>query len=116
MKKSELAFVLAWVSSVDGRLVNEMTVEAWHEIVGGYDGAAVQAAVREHYTEVSRNIFPADVVKRLEADGDLGQLPNATAELLAEQKAAWCADHHVTVAEFDAHHDDHAWILAVSRG
>lgn len=116
MKKSELALVLAWVSSVDGRLVNEMTVEAWHELVGGYDGAAVAGAVREHYLEHARNIYPADVIERLGVDRDLGQLPNATSEMLAEQKAAWCADHGITVEEFDEHEDDHEWIRAVQRG
>jgi hypothetical protein len=109
MKRSELAVVLAWVSSVDGRLVNEMTVEAWHELVGGYDAAAVARAVRDHYRERTRNIYPADVVDRLGVDRDLGQLPDATAELLEEQKAAWCADH-------GEHEDDHEWIRAVQRG
>ncbi|ROS62183.1 hypothetical protein EDF38_1286 [Frigoribacterium sp. PhB160] len=116
MKKSELAIVLAWVSSVDGRLINEMTVEAWHEIIGSYPAAEVRQAVVDHYREVSRNVFPADVVKRLQVDPDLGQLPNATAELLDAQKAAWCRDHGVTVAEFDEHQHDLEWVTAVSRG
>jgi hypothetical protein len=34
---------------------------------------------------------------------------NATEELLAEQKAAWCAAHGVTVAEWDARQHDEAW-------
>lgn len=34
---------------------------------------------------------------------------NATEELLAEQKAAWCAAHGVTVEEWDAHEDDEEW-------
>lgn len=34
---------------------------------------------------------------------------NATEELLAEQKAAWCAAHGVTVDEWDAREQDVAW-------
>jgi hypothetical protein len=34
---------------------------------------------------------------------------NATEELLAEQKAAWCKAHGVTVAEWDAREHDVAW-------
>jgi hypothetical protein len=116
MKKSELALVLAWVSSVDGRHVNEMTVEAWHELVGGFDAAEFAGAVRDHYREHARNIYPANVITRLGVDRELGQLPNATDELLADQKAEWCKQHGITVAEFDAHEDDHEWIRAVSRG
>jgi len=116
MLHSEVAEMLAWASGVDGRLLNEMSVEAWHQIVGRFDTADVQQAVRDHYTEVSRNIYPADVVKRLEAALEVVALPSGTAELLAEQKAAWCREHKVTVEEFDAHQDDHEWIRAVQRG
>jgi len=115
MKKSELAIVLAWVSSVDGRLINEMTVEAWHELVGGYSAADVRAAVVDHYREEPRRVMPADVVKRLQVDPETGVLPSATDELLAEQKADWCKAHGVTVDEFDANQHDLEWVTAVSN-
>lgn len=42
---------------------------------------------------------------------------NATDELLAEQKAEWCAAHGTTPAEWDAHEGDDVWRAAVmARG
>ncbi|PZE23879.1 helix-turn-helix domain-containing protein [Curtobacterium sp. MCBD17_028] len=40
---------------------------------------------------------------------------NVTDEVLAEQKAAWCAEHGITVAEWDAHEGDEAWRAEVIR-
>jgi hypothetical protein len=52
---------------------------------------------RQHGWNVDRGWKPA------------ASVGNASDELLAEQKAAWCAAHGVTVAEWDAHEHDDAW-------
>jgi hypothetical protein len=116
MEKHETAQLVFWLQGVDGRVLNELTVNVWHELVGHVAYESALGAARDHYRDESRKLMPADVLKRVEVDRDLGALTSGTAELLAEQKATWCREHDVTVEEFDAHQDDHEWIRAVERG
>jgi len=103
------------MQGIDSRVMNEVSVGVWHELVGHLAYEPVLEAVREHYREEVRRIMPADVLKRLATDRSFGELPSATDELLAEQKAAWCEAHGVTVAEFDANQHDLEWVTSVSN-
>ena len=57
--------------------------------------------------------MPADVLKLAAPSRRYGV--DATAELMSEQKQAWCDAHGVTVEEFDEHEGNAEWIEAVSR-
>ena len=102
------------MQGVDGRLMNELSVEAWHDLVGHLPYGAALTAVKDHYREEARKVMPSHVLERVEAHREMGVLPSATDELLAEQKAAWCEAHGVTVEEYDANQHDFAWVTAVA--
>jgi hypothetical protein len=102
------------MQGVDSRVMNELSVGVWHDLVGHLPYELVLKAIREHYREEARRVMPADVLKRLEADQSLGELPSATDELIEEQKAAWCEAHGVTVEEFNANQHDLEWVTAVA--
>ena len=117
MEKFETAQLVLWMQGVDVRVMNELSVEVWHDLVGEMPYREALAAVKGHYREEHRRVMPSDVLERVEADRDeYGVLQSATDELLAEQKAAWCKEHGVTVEEYDANQHDYEWVLAVSRG
>lgn len=113
MQVSEVAQLLLWAQGVDGRTLTELSARTWHQLVGHLDYDAALEAVQQHYREEHRWVMPADVLKLASPTPRYGA--NATAELLAEQKATWCAEHGVTVDEFDEHEGDTEWIEAVVR-
>lgn len=115
MQVSEVAQLLLWAQGVDGRVLSELSARAWHQMVGHLDFEDALEAVQQHYREEHRWVMPADVLKLAAPTRRYG--PDVTAEMLAEQKAAWCEAHGVTVEEFDEHADDVEWIRAVeARG
>lgn len=62
MKKSEVAKVLTFVSSVEGReAATPLQVDAWFELVEDLDYTAAMGAAREHYLSESRRLWPADL-------------------------------------------------------
>lgn len=61
MKKSETARLMAVISAVDGREINELSVEAWSRLLGDVDYLDALEAVQEHYRTESRRIWPADI-------------------------------------------------------
>lgn len=113
MQVSEAAQLLLWAQGVDGRTLNELSARAWHQLIGHLDYEVALEAVQQHYREEHRWVMPADVLKLASPTPHHG--PDVTAEMLAEQKAAWCEAHGVTVEEFDEHEGDIEWIEAVSR-
>jgi hypothetical protein len=42
-------------------------VEVWHELVGEYAYKEALDAIRGHYADEPRTVYPADVLKRLRA-------------------------------------------------
>ncbi len=61
MRKSEVAMLLTFVQSLQGREVTELQVEAWHELLADVDYQPALAAVRSHYRNETRAIWPADI-------------------------------------------------------
>ena len=112
MLVSEVAQLLLWAQGVDGRVLNEATARSWHQLVGHLDLGEALEAVQQHYREEHRWVMPADVLDRCGRPRKVQGL-DATAELLAEQKQAWCELHGVTVEEFDEHEGDEEWLSAV---
>lgn len=65
MDKSELTELLGLAAAYEHRPEpKEADVEAWHLIVGYYDGDLARECLLEHYTEEDRRLWPADIVRR----------------------------------------------------
>jgi hypothetical protein len=114
MQVSEAAQLLLWAQGVDGRVLSELSARTWHQLIGHLDFDDALEAVQQHYREEHRWVMPSDVLERCVPAGPRYGV-DATAELMAEQKQAWCEAHGVTVEEFDEHEGDNEWIEAVSR-
>lgn len=74
MKKSEVAQLLVFSASIEGREATELEVEAWYRIVGEVDYATATEVAEEHYRNEARRLWPADVLyairaRELEEDG-----------------------------------------------
>lgn len=67
MTLSQVAEMLAFVNSLEGRETTELEVRAWHSILSEVDAGAAADAVSEHYRVESRRIWPADI-RRATAD------------------------------------------------
>lgn len=113
MQVSEVAQLLLWAQGVDNRVPTEASARSWHQLIGHLEFEDALEAVKQHYREEHRWVMPADVLRLASPTPRHGV--DVTAEMLAEQKAAWCEAHGVTVEEFDEHADDAEWIEAVSR-
>lgn len=70
MLKSEVAKILAFAQGADRRQINELSVEVWHELIGELPYDRAMDAVRGHYREESRPIYPADIRDRAGVNGD----------------------------------------------
>lgn len=64
MKKSEMAKVLAFAQGADRRELNELSVDTWHDLLGEMTFEVALRAVKDHYREQSRPVFPADIIAR----------------------------------------------------
>ena len=74
MLKSEVAQLLVFSASVEGREATELEVAAWFELLSDVEFAAAAAIAREHYRNEPRRLWPADVLyairaRELEDDG-----------------------------------------------
>jgi hypothetical protein len=61
MEKSQVALLLVFVHSLQGREVTELMVEAWAELLDGVEYDAAMEVAREHYRTESRPLWPADI-------------------------------------------------------
>lgn len=66
MLKSEVAKLLVFSASVEGREATELEVAAWHELLKDVEYADAADVAREHYRGVSRRLWPADVRNAIE--------------------------------------------------
>lgn len=65
MRLTDTAKVLALVSAVDRRVVDEATVAAWHDLIGDLPLADCLEAVRAHRRESTEYLLPAHVRARV---------------------------------------------------
>jgi hypothetical protein len=100
VNKQETAQLLAWMQGVDGRVLNELSVLAWHQVVGDLDYDAALDAVREHYREESRYVMPADVVARCNVGPEYGL--DETQKMLEESRRRWLTLAGISEAQLDA--------------
>lgn len=108
MQVSEVATLLGFAQGIDGRTLTELSARVWHQLIGDIDFDEALDAVKQHYREEHRWVMPSDVIDRC-APARMPYGPSASEELLAEQKAAWCAEHGTTPEEWDAHDHDDVW-------
>jgi len=66
LTKDAVLLILARCASFDQRTIGKADVEAWHLVIGYMTHAEAERAVVEHYSEESRRIWPADIVRRVE--------------------------------------------------
>jgi|SRR5690606_16866239 len=67
MNLSDTAKVLALISAVDRRVVDEATVAAWHDLIGDLPLQDCLEAVRAHRRESTEYLVPAHVRRRVVA-------------------------------------------------
>lgn len=67
MQKSQTARLLGKAALVDNRTIDQMTIEAWHEIVGHLDYDDALAALLKHRTESTDYLMPAHIVAGVKA-------------------------------------------------
>lgn len=61
MKKSEVARLLVYLSSVEGLEVTELQVETWHDALADVEFVDSMVAARDHVRSESRRMWPADI-------------------------------------------------------
>ena len=54
MRPDQIATLLAYISSIDGRHTSTLMAEAWSDLVGDLDFEDAKAAVRDHYRVSNR--------------------------------------------------------------
>lgn len=62
MLKSQMAELLVIASAVDPIRTDELTVEAWYEVVGHLDYGVARAALREHRASSTDPVKPAHIL------------------------------------------------------
>lgn len=63
MKKSEVAKLLTFVGSVEGReAATDLQVEAWATLIDVVKFVDAMQAAKEHYLNESRRLWPADIL------------------------------------------------------
>lgn len=65
MRLAEAGKLLAYISAYDNRSFNESVAGAWHDLLAEYEFEDCRAAVREHFTESSKWLMPADIIRRV---------------------------------------------------
>jgi hypothetical protein len=59
--KSEVAKLLTFVQSLQGREVTELQVEAWHSLLGDVQYQEAMSVAQTHYATETRPLWPADI-------------------------------------------------------
>ena len=62
MLKSQTAELLVIAAAVDPIRTDELTLEAWHEVVGHLDYGAAREALREHRRTSVEPVKPAHII------------------------------------------------------
>jgi hypothetical protein len=83
----------------------------WSALLGDVELEDAKAAVIEHYRTSKEAIMPADILARVVADAP-SPYRNVTAELIDAAKKRALEAANVTEADYEAHRNDEAWLLA----
>lgn len=82
MLKSQTAELLTIAAAVDPIPVTELTVEAWHEVLGECDYAAIREALVHHRRNSSEVVRPAHLLEIIRRN--VGALPRPRAKWEAD--------------------------------
>jgi hypothetical protein len=113
MKQQDTAALLSWMQGVDGRVLTDLSVAAWAEVLGPditYEEARVAAV--EHYETEGKYCMPADVIRLVNDKRREDRMAREQAAFRFQMKLDWCQRAGVTVEEYDRHlvAGDHEWI------
>jgi len=87
---------LTLAAAIDPISVTQITVEAWHDVIGHLSADEVRAALREHRRTSSEVVKPVDILRIAERD-EIDEL-EAQEQL---DKAAWLEGTGISVEKFD---------------
>lgn len=62
MNPAQVATLLAYISSIDGRHTSTLMAEAWSDLIGGLDFEDAKAAVRDHYRDSTEWLKPGHII------------------------------------------------------
>lgn len=62
MRPDQIATLLAYISSIDGRHTSTLMAEAWSDLIGDLDFEDAKAAVRDHYRASTDWLKPAHIL------------------------------------------------------
>ena len=62
MTPTQIATLLAYISSIDGRHTSTLMAEAWSDLIGGLDFEDAKAAVQAHYRDSTEWLKPGHIV------------------------------------------------------
>lgn len=65
MLKSDVIKLLIFASGADRRDLNELSADVWLDLLGDLSFEEAMSAVRGHYRDEHRPIYPADVLQRV---------------------------------------------------
>lgn len=66
MEKSQVAELVVYAQSMQGREANELQVEAWHTVLADVEVGVAMARARAHFRTQPRELWPADVLRPTE--------------------------------------------------
>lgn len=112
MDEKETRQLLIKASALDNRLVTNMSVKAWHDVVRGLDYGVAVAALDEHYRTSEAYLMPTHVLRLAESLTEIPRV-NVTAERHAVERAAFLARHQLTEAQFEARRHDTVWVQSL---
>ena len=65
MNKVEVAKLLTLIAAIDNRKIDEVTVEMWHKIVGGYEYEEAASAVPQYFAETDTYLAPRGLLAKM---------------------------------------------------
>jgi len=114
MIRSDMARVLAFIQLGDNRHVDTLVLDYWMEVVGDLDFEAAMQAVRRFRRERPGVYLEPGHLLELAGIRDevVSDIPDVTAEILAESRRRQLEAAGVTEDEVRAHAGDEKWLAA----
>jgi hypothetical protein len=63
VKKSEVAELVIYAQSMQGREATDLQIEAWHTLLAEVPVDVAKGRARAHFAAESRELWPADVLR-----------------------------------------------------
>jgi hypothetical protein len=108
-----MAVLLSLLSAADGRHVNDLAIETWHEVAGHLDFTDARDAVMDHVATSTKHMTLAEMIQGAEIARESRTqtlaLTSSTADTLFDE---WCLRLGTTSDEYLRHKaaDDRDWL------